>query len=73
MKHMGNKTAVEWFMENLPNRLRNSILNGYRETLDTAIQMEKEQIMNSFVDGGYVDTNLERQSSEQYFEELYGK
>jgi hypothetical protein len=70
---MGNKTAVEWFMENLPNRLRNSILNGYRETLDTAIQMEKEQIMNSFVDGGYVDTNLERQSSEQYFEELYGK
>ena len=62
------KTAMEWFMENLPNRLRNSILNGYRETLDTAIQMEKEQIETA-ID----ECRHNYKHSDNYFNETYGK
>ena len=66
---MNKQTAVEWIVEQLQAPCRGIPSH----IIDHAKQMEKEQIMNSFVDGGYVDTNLERQSSEQYFEELYGK
>jgi hypothetical protein len=64
-------TAVEWFMDNLPNRFRNAILNECSEEIEQAKQMEKEQIMKAVYDamGTNFDPNMGR--AEQYYNETY--
>jgi hypothetical protein len=37
------QTAVEWFIENLPIRFKNAILNECGEEIEKAKAMEKEQ------------------------------
>jgi methyltransferase-like protein len=43
------QTAVEWFMDNLPNRFRNAILNECGEEIEQAKQMEKEQMKDIYI------------------------
>ena len=63
---MENKmiTAVEWFLKQSADR-------PWKEVLEEAKQMHKEQIEKAFNDGydnGYVDSGKE---SEQYYNETY--
>ena len=59
---MGNKqTAVEWLMENL---------HTAKDPFKQAKETEKQQIIDAFIDGA---TIYGYQSSEQYYNETYGK
>ena len=65
------QTAVEWLYENLP--LLPSTINDFNfneEILLQAKQMEKEQIINAFVNGEH-QQGFENES-EQYYNETYG-
>jgi hypothetical protein len=66
------KTAVEWFVEQLPIR----ILNQYHKEIEQAKAMEKEQTVN-FANGFYDDCVTEggslNQSAEQYYNQTYEK
>jgi hypothetical protein len=72
------KTAVEWLVEQLnstmglisfvPNcdkEYKESILS----VINQALQMEKQQIINAYIDGYSVPENLG--DSEQYYQETY--
>ena len=41
-------TAVDWLLENLPLRYKNSILNTCQEEINKAKAMEKEQLIEAF-------------------------
>jgi ribosomal protein S7 len=67
-------TAVEWLMDNLPNRFKNAMLNECSEEIEQAKQMEKEQIINAYWNG---TTDMEKEDAylmaEDYFNEYYKK
>jgi hypothetical protein len=62
------KTALDWFYEQLPIRIK----NAYREDFEQAKKMEKEQIMNDYWEGGQ-DVPLTLQKCQEYYNETYGK
>ena len=45
---MKQQTAVEWLIDNLPIRFKNAILNECSKEITQAIQMEQEQLQNSY-------------------------
>jgi hypothetical protein len=65
------KTAIDWFMENLPERLRNSINNGYSDTLIKAKELFQEQVEEAYWDGGQ-DVPVHGNSCKKYYNEIYG-
>lgn len=64
------KTAVEWFFERLPIRMKNYMAEDYR----TAKEMERKQVVEAHYEG-QCDNNegYPIDISEQYFEMTYGK
>jgi hypothetical protein len=70
---MENKqTAVEWLVEKMSqyNFEMEVVRNKY---IPEAIQMEKEQIKNSFDSGYFSYEVLFYDNAEQYYNETYGK
>jgi hypothetical protein len=67
---MKKQTAVEWFHSEL-HKFTNgeSKLTGL-EILDQAISMEKEQIIDAYIDGYSAPENLG--DSEQYYTSTFG-
>lgn len=39
-----NQTALEWFLENLPQRYKNALMNDFRYGVEKAKIMEREQL-----------------------------
>jgi uncharacterized FlgJ-related protein len=44
------KTAIEWFLDNIPSRYRNAFLNDCKEEIERAkeIEAEREYILKAF-------------------------
>jgi hypothetical protein len=67
---MENKSAVEWLVQQFPIRMQNYI----QKDVETAKQMEKEQIQKAFSDGQQTPMNhptLPHYSSEEYYNDTY--
>jgi hypothetical protein len=64
------QTAVEWLAHQL-----NLEPDGWvKDLIEQAKEMEKEQIMQGYMEGLYYDKNsLYTPSKEQYYTETYGK
>ena len=63
---MAQQTAVDWYYEQTVIQGR----TNYAELLEQAKQMEKEQIIEAWMD---IDTAFERKCAEQYYNETFGK
>ena len=63
---MNKVTAVEWFVEQLPLRIKNM----YADEITKCKQMEKEQIVEAFKHGK-LPPLFDNISSEQYYNETY--
>lgn len=57
------KTAVEWLMENL---------HTAKDPFTQAKKMEKEQIIEAYINGSY-DMALKEYKPEQYYQERFSK
>jgi hypothetical protein len=70
------KTAVEWLVEKLGINVEyDSVANI---TFGLAKEMEKEQIMNAYMDardpyGATVGNTFAKQKAEKYYNEIYGR
>lgn len=62
-------TAVEWLVEKL---MKGQFINSPDELIQQAKEMEKDQIMNSWVHG-ICDIKIRHKTAEQYYNEQYGK
>jgi hypothetical protein len=66
------QTAVEWLeMEIVKLESRFAIPNSIYELCEQAKQMEKEQIINSFNEGSWIDWGNPDKHAEQYYNETY--
>jgi len=73
-------TAVDWLLENLPLRYKNSILNTCQEEINKAKAMEKEQLIEAF-EVGYESCDLDEAfeinrklaSGELYYNKTYNQ
>ncbi len=65
------KTAVEWFVEQLPIR----ILNQYHKEIKQAKVMMEEQIIKAHIDGfDHIVVDFKKQEyAEQYYNQTYEK
>ena len=66
---MEKQTAVEWLVEQINKHWDNEDVNS-DELIKQAKEMEKEQIMNSWVKGVISDDNM---TAEQYYNETFKK
>jgi len=66
---MAQQTAVEWLFAQIP--LEYSSSRASYEKLKQAMQMEKEQIMDAYINGEH-QQGFEAES-EQYYNEKYNK
>jgi len=67
------QTAMQWFAEQLPIRIQNS----YRDEIEQAIAMEKEQIELAFDEGSEYEYQYHingdyRKEASTYYNETYG-
>ena len=70
-------TAVEWLINNLPERFKNAIINTCVEDIEQAKKMEEKQHNSTFLAGGRsaFNASLGRDFAtfEEYYEETYKK
>jgi len=59
-----NKTAMNWFIDQLPIR----ILNAYSNEIEKALKMEEEQLNQACYDGYYQEEPMD---TRQYFNKTY--
>jgi hypothetical protein len=58
---MAQQTAIEWLVNNLPERFKNAIINTCAEEIEQAKQVELEQRKEDFKIGysqGYLDAQV---------------
>jgi uncharacterized protein YbaP (TraB family) len=73
-----NMTAIEWLAQELP-KIDMRMLGTYLTLIEQAKQMEKDQIVKAYLEGdrnGFTRYKLggeEQSTSEQYYQETYGK
>ena len=65
------KTAVEWLGEELHNFIHPEHGRDFIPILQKAIEMEKQQIINSYVFAGGTNTNELEEEAEQYYNETF--
>jgi hypothetical protein len=63
------QTAVEWLVEQLPIR----IINSYQSEIIKVLEMEKQQIIDAYVEGGRKGFNEFADDYEQYYNETFKK
>jgi hypothetical protein len=75
---MGNQTAVEWLQSQIAyDNGYGKIVNAFteakdlRELFDQAKAIEKQQIVEAWVDGGRMISIVDAKNGEQYFESTY--
>jgi succinate dehydrogenase/fumarate reductase-like Fe-S protein len=69
------QTAVEWLIEQLNQKIDFIPMNKWdmiRDIVQQAKEMEKEQIVDSYIMGSY-DLAAKEFRPEQYYNEIYGK
>jgi hypothetical protein len=67
------QTSLDWFLENLPERLKYALLNTCEEGIKQAKQKDKEQIINIYWDAykeGQISSDV---TAEEYYNEKYLK
>jgi hydrogenase maturation factor len=62
------QTAVEWLIEQLLKKSDIEYINGFNNLVEQAKEIEKEEIMNSWVSGVVSEGNM---TAEQYFNETF--
>lgn len=62
-------TVIEWFLNSIPQRFKNSLINECSDEIEQAKQTEKEQIIDAWEDG---KDSFSTRNAEQYYNETYG-
>jgi hypothetical protein len=65
------QTSLDWFLKNLPERLKYALLNTYEEGIKKAKQKDKEQIINIYWDAykeGQISSDV---TADEYYNQNY--
>ena len=64
------QTAVEWFMDNIPTRFKNALLDMCKAEIDQAKEMEKEQIIKAY-NTSFLLRDKPYSTAEKYYNETF--
>jgi hypothetical protein len=67
---MKQVTAVEWLQEAISKKVNNELGPYFIDLFDNAKAMEKEQIIDAYAIGKYINED-DRKLAEQYYNETY--
>ena len=67
---MKKQTAVEWLQEAISKKLSSEISPYFLDLFDQAKEMEKEQIMDAYAIGKYLNQD-DRTFAEQYYTQTF--
>ncbi len=71
---MKKQTAIEWLVEQQFKKSDIQYINGFDGLIEQALAMEKEQIMDAYINGSCDCEMLPMDSdAEQYYNETYNK
>ena len=75
---MAQQTALNWFLDQLPERIQIALINTSVDVVKQARDMEKEQIVDAHIEGQRVfdkhpHTQWTNDQAEQYYNETYKK
>jgi hypothetical protein len=65
------QTSLDWFLKNLPERLKYALLNTCEEGIKKAKQKDKEQIINIYWDAykeGQISSDM---TADEYYNQNY--
>ena len=65
-----NQTAINWFLDQLPERVRIALINTSIDVIKKAKEMEKEQIVKAATYDPFLG-DLPRKEGEHYYEKTY--
>lgn len=69
---MQEETAIDWLLNNLPERYKNAMLTTCQEEIKQAKEKEKESMYYSFLKGGEVESVISYDDFiEEYYEPIY--
>ena len=68
--NMKQVTAVEWLQEAISKKVNNELGPYFIDLFDNAKAMEKEQIIDAYAIGKYINED-DRKLAEQYYNETY--
>jgi len=69
---MNNKTAIDWFVDQIENNP--FVIDNWNEVLKKAKSIEKEQIVDAFIEGNQSDWNNEiGNGGQQYYNETFNQ
>lgn len=64
-------TAAEWLIEQIKNNHNICYRNITKQQIEQAKQMEKEQIMDAYIEGGLKLSDITLMSAEDYYNDTY--
>jgi hypothetical protein len=72
---MTDQTALDWFLENLPTRLKNSLVNSCHDLIVQAKAKEEEQIVHAYDQDLYGGLSNYRKftNGKEYYQKTYGE
>ena len=68
---MAQQTALSWFINTLPNRFKNAILNECGEEIEQAKMMEREQMIDAYNSGRW--SLVPDPDGEEYYNRKYSQ
>jgi hypothetical protein len=70
---MAQQTAVQWLIEQIELKNGKEFSSYYSEFTEQALQMEREQIINSYISGDLMEGRANLIDAEQYYNQTYNK
>lgn len=72
---MSKQTAVDWLIDNLPQRFKNAMLLSSKEIIEQAKVIEREHIIDAYYQCGkdnFEHIKVINRSATDYYNETYG-
>jgi hypothetical protein len=68
-----NKSAIEWLIENIPQRFANALKNECQDLILEAKKIERDQLFKEFINGIVLSNKGDKKELQKHYDETYGK
>lgn len=74
-KHMAknNKSAIEWLIENIPQRFANALKNECQDLILEAKKIERDQLFKEFINGIVLSNKEDKKELQKHYDQTYGE
>lgn len=67
------ETSLDWFLNNLPQRLKNALDNTCQAEIKQAKDKERQQIIDARMNGYLTTIRVDGRTHEEYYDQTYNQ